>query len=106
MSEIIFAKGFSFKRNENAPDFVVGKVSISVSDAVEFLGIHEKNGWVNLDIKQSKMGAYYMSLDNFVPNSQRNQQANEEADDEVVVEEEATVETSEEVADDGDGLPF
>ena len=26
----IFANGFSFKRNENAPDFVIGKHSIKV----------------------------------------------------------------------------
>lgn len=32
--EKIFADGFSFKRNENAPDFVVGRMSVKVEDAV------------------------------------------------------------------------
>lgn len=64
--EVIFAEGFSFKRNENAPDFVVGKVSAKVDDAIKFLKTREKNGWVNMDIKLSKGGKYYMELDTWV----------------------------------------
>jgi len=30
--EKIFADGFSFKRNEKAPDFVVGRLSIKADD--------------------------------------------------------------------------
>ena len=59
----IFATGFSFKRNENAPDFVVGKQSIKVDEAVAFLQANQKNGWVNLDVKQAKGGNYYLELD-------------------------------------------
>jgi len=59
----IFATGFSFKRNANAPDFVVGKQSIKVDEAVAFLQANQKNGWVNLDVKQAKGGNYYMELD-------------------------------------------
>ena len=33
----IFADGFSFKRRENAPDFVVGNVNVKVDDAIAFL---------------------------------------------------------------------
>ena len=43
--EKIFADGFVFKRSENAPDFVVGRVSIKVDDAVAFIQQHVKNGW-------------------------------------------------------------
>lgn len=61
--EKIFADGFSFKRQENAPDFVVGRQSIKVDEAIAFLKQHVKNGWVNIDIKQAKSGKYYCELD-------------------------------------------
>ena len=54
-NETIFADGFIFKRKENAPDFVVGSQSIKVEEAIAFLQANQKNGWVNLDIKQSKV---------------------------------------------------
>ncbi len=63
--EKIFADGFVFKRNENAPDFVVGRVSIKVDDAIAFIKEHQKNGWVNLGVKQARSGNYYMELDTF-----------------------------------------
>jgi hypothetical protein len=65
--EKIFADGFSFKRNDNAPDFVVGRVSIKVEEAIAFLKRYEKNGWVSLNTNRSKTGIYYMELDTFVP---------------------------------------
>jgi hypothetical protein len=52
--EKVFADGFSFKRKENAPEFVVGRQSIKVDAAIAFLQTHQKNGWVNLDIKIAK----------------------------------------------------
>ena len=61
--EKIFADGFSFKRRENAPSFVIGRQSIKVEEAIAFLKANVKNGWVNLDIKQSKGGSYYCELD-------------------------------------------
>ena len=61
--EKIFADGFSFKRRENAPEFVVGKQSIKVDEAIAFLKANAKNGWVNLDVKRAKGGNYYMELD-------------------------------------------
>ncbi len=64
--EKIFADGFIFKRNEKAPDFVVGNISIKVDDAIAFMRKHEKAGWVNLSTKQARSGNYYMELDTFV----------------------------------------
>jgi hypothetical protein len=58
-----FADGFVFKRNENAPDFVVGKLSVKVDEAIAWLKSNTKNGWVNVDVKRSKGGNYYMELD-------------------------------------------
>ncbi len=61
--EKIFADGFSFKRREGAPDFVVGRISVKVDDAISFLKQHQKNGWVNLNCNQSRSGNYYLELD-------------------------------------------
>ena len=66
-TEKVFADGFIFKRNENAPEFVVGSQSIKVDEAIAFLQLNQKDGWVNLDIKQSKGGKYYCELDTWKP---------------------------------------
>ena len=65
--EKIFADGFSFKRKPNAPDFVVGSMSVKVDEAVDFLKEHKKKGWVNIDIKTAKSGNLYMELDTWEP---------------------------------------
>ena len=63
--EKVFADGFIFKRNEKAPDFVVGRLSMKVEEAIAFIKNNEKNGWVNLGIKQARSGNYYVELDTF-----------------------------------------
>jgi hypothetical protein len=68
--EKIFADGFLFKRNEKAPDFVVGRLSIKVEDAIAFMHQHQKNGWVNLGVKTARSGNYYIELDTFEAKSQ------------------------------------
>jgi hypothetical protein len=65
--EKIFADGFSFKRNEKAPDFVVGRLSIKADDGVAFIRANEKNGWINLNIKTARSGNYYVELDTYEP---------------------------------------
>jgi hypothetical protein len=65
--EKIFADGFIFKRNENAPDFVVGNVSVKVDEAITFLKAHQSKGWVNLNVKKSQGGKYYTELDTWKP---------------------------------------
>ena len=60
-----FANGFIFKRNDNAPEFVVGKLSLKADEAIQFIKENSSNGWVNLDIKKSKEGKYYIELDTF-----------------------------------------
>ena len=67
--EKIFADGFVFKRNEKAPDFVVGRISIKVDEAVAFIKQHQKNGWVNLGVKTARSGNYYIDLDTFEANN-------------------------------------
>ena len=67
--EKIFADGFIFKRNPKAPQFVVGRVSMKVEEAIAFLKTHDKNGWVNVDIKEARSGNHYIELDTFVPSN-------------------------------------
>jgi hypothetical protein len=66
-----FADGFSFKRSEKAPDFVVGKLNIKIEEGIQFLKDNQNNGWVNLDIKQAKSGKYYIELDTYKATSEK-----------------------------------
>tara|TARA_R100001224_G_C3955297_1_gene127222 strand:- start:118 stop:396 length:279 start_codon:yes stop_codon:yes gene_type:complete len=65
--EKVFADGFSFKRQENAPDFVVGRLSVKCDEAVAFMKSHQKNGWLNLNIKYAQSGKPYVELDTWQP---------------------------------------
>ncbi len=70
MAEKIFAEGIIFKRNDNAPDFVIGGMSIKVSEFVPFLQANAKNDWTNLQVKKSQNGKMYVELDTFEPKPQ------------------------------------
>tara|TARA_Y100001973_G_scaffold77863_1_gene114131 strand:- start:5045 stop:5314 length:270 start_codon:yes stop_codon:yes gene_type:complete len=70
--EKIFADGFSFKTRENQPDFVVGRMSIKVEDALAFLKERATNGWVNLNINKARSGNYYCELDTWKPTQNNN----------------------------------
>ena len=63
--EKIFAEGILFKRNEKAPDYVVGNLSVKLEEAIPFLQQHAKNGWTNLSIMLSKGGKHYIQLDTY-----------------------------------------
>lgn len=65
--ETILAKGFFFERpSEKAPEFVKGKVSIKVEEAIEFLKEHKNEaGYVNLDLLTSKENKPYFKLNNW-----------------------------------------
>ena len=65
--EKIFADGFIFKKNENSPEFVIGGLSVKVDEAIVFLKEKSNNGWVNMDIKLSQGGKYYMELNTWQP---------------------------------------
>lgn len=70
MSETIFADGIFFdKPREGAPDFVKGRVSIKVEEAVKFLQTHKnEKGYVNLDLLKAKEGGkLYFKLNTFKP---------------------------------------
>ena len=64
MADIIFAEGASYeRRTDKMPEFIVGRLSFNVDKFVEFLQQHRNDrGYVNLDIKTSKTGREYLSL--------------------------------------------
>jgi hypothetical protein len=64
-----FAKGFIFKRNANAPSFVVGSISVKVDEAIVWLQSNQSNGWANLKVNQAQNGNYYIELDTWQPKS-------------------------------------
>lgn len=78
--EKIFADGFSFKTRKEQPEWVVGRVSIKLEDAIPFLKENASNGWVNLNINTARSGNHYIELDTWKPSEKKNNErdANEE----------------------------
>lgn len=66
-----FAKGFIFKRNANAPGFVVGNISVKVDEAIEWLQANQHKGWVNMKVNTAKSGSYYMELDTWATDNKK-----------------------------------
>lgn len=64
-----FAEGIYFKPpHPNAPEFVLGKISIKVDVAVKWLQENvSETGYVNMDAKLSKSGKYYVEKDDWQP---------------------------------------
>ena len=67
MSDKTFAAGFIAKRSEKAPDWVACSLSIKVDEALPFLIEYQREGWVNLQVKQAKSGKFYVELDTWQP---------------------------------------
>lgn len=67
--EKVFADGFRFEKpREGSPEFVKGRLSIKIPEAVQFLTKHQNNaGWVNLDLKKSQKGTLYLELNTWQP---------------------------------------
>jgi len=83
-TEKIFANGFYFDRKENAPDFVVGKLSMTAKQAIEFINEHKKENskgveQISINILKSRKGGYYIELDTYLAPS-RTTNANEDID--------------------------
>ena len=67
MSDIKFIDGLGiFKPNDNAPDFVIANGSIKVEELKAWLA-QQTEPTVRIDIKVSKGGKYYASVNDFVP---------------------------------------
>lgn len=75
----IFADGMLFKRRDNAPEWVLGSISIKVDDFTKFCEDNQDRGWVNLEVKMSKAGKPYVELDTWKPEKQDGAPATEES---------------------------
>lgn len=75
--EKVFAAGAIFKRkNENAPDFVKGHISIKVDEFTAFIAKHNNKGWVNLDLKESQGKKLYLELNEWKPKDKTTEDIN------------------------------
>ncbi len=58
-------------KHANAPDFVIGKLSINVKQFREwmagYLKAHPDDEWINIDMKQSRAGKGYAAVDTWKP---------------------------------------
>jgi hypothetical protein len=66
MADITFVNGLIPKRNDNAPDYAICKVSVKKSEFIPFLNTLEGD-WANMEIMRSKAGKLYVKMDTFEP---------------------------------------
>jgi hypothetical protein len=79
MSEIKFADGINFKfPSQNMPDFIKGTISIKAKEALIFIEENQDNGWLNIDVKESKAGKLYCSLNTYNRDRQNNNQGQQQ----------------------------
>jgi len=74
--EKVFAKGFIFKKNENSPEWVVGRLSLKKDEAIAFIQ-SQGNEWINLNIALGQQGNFYVELDTWKPTNQSNPSSNQ-----------------------------
>lgn len=68
--EKIFVDGMIAKRHPNSPDFVKCNLSLKMKDLIAFAKQHHKDGWLNVQVKESKGGKIYAELDTWEPTKQ------------------------------------
>lgn len=67
MSDIEFPQGMMWKEpRQGAPEYVRGSVSIKREELIEWLS-NRDGEWVNLDLKESKGGKVYFSVNDWKP---------------------------------------
>lgn len=67
MAEPKFVDGMRVTRHPKAPDFVKASIGINIGDFLVWANAHSKNGWVNIQVKESKGGKLYAELDTYEP---------------------------------------
>ena len=69
MTEQEFPNGIIFKGpHAKAPEFVKGKISIKLQEFIQYAEERVRNGWINFDVKESRNGNLYLTLDTWEPN--------------------------------------
>jgi len=84
-TETTLAAGMFFDRpREGAPEFVKGRMSIKVSDALPFLEVNKNEaGYVNLDLLTSKAGKLYLKLNTYKPKDSQENKSDEISSDDL-----------------------
>ena len=75
---IEFPQGIFVKApSKNAPDFVKGKISIKLDDAIAYLQTKASHGdeWLTLDMKGSRAGKWYACVDTWQPSAGASQES-------------------------------
>ena len=68
-TEMVFPEGMIGQEpHPNAPDFIKAQVSIKREDFMAWLNDREEE-WLRFDIKESRGGKWYCSLNTFEPKS-------------------------------------
>ena len=79
--QTIFADGFIARRRDDAQNFLITKLSLKVSEALEFIKKHEKDGWLNLEVKRGRSGGLYVALDTYDPQKKGDQPVEQPVED-------------------------
>ena len=70
-----FVNGLIVKKpHQNAPDFIIAKLSFKIEDFTETMELHGDKGWFNVEVKESKKGSYYAEVDTWKPNTNQEPQ--------------------------------
>jgi hypothetical protein len=60
--------GLIVKKNEKSPEWVLTSVSVEVESFKKWLDENKNGkGWVNLDLKKTKDGRYYLDHNDYKP---------------------------------------
>ena len=62
------------KPSDKAPDFIKAKLSFKVEEFKAYLDENSNDGWVNIEVKESKKGSYYAELDSWKKDSKTTDQ--------------------------------
>lgn len=99
-----FAPGFYAKRpHQNAPSFVISKVSVTLETAINYLMDLRDQGeeYLNLKINESKAGNFYIEVDTWKPDPGHNGNHGQQEPPKA-----SKPKKGETIYDDGEDLPF
>ncbi len=72
MSDVEFVGGLIVKKpHPKAPDYVKAAISIQPTKLAAWLAQHQGEEWVNVQVKESRGGKWYASVDTWKPNAER-----------------------------------
>lgn len=76
-----FPEGIFFKLpNQNAPEFVKGKISINREKLISYLE-SMSDDWLNYDVKVSREGKPYLALDTWKPDKSKSNQKDDSSNE-------------------------